>query len=65
VKDKVVAKKIETHKGSKPIFVSPGNLISLDTAVKITKKCVKEPHKLPEPLVKARRYLDKVRTEFK
>ncbi len=65
IKNKVVAKKLKTHKASNPIFISPGNNISLDTAIKVTQRCVREPHKLPEPLVKAKRYLDKIRKEFK
>ncbi len=63
--NKVVAKKIQTHEGSKPIFISQGNLISLNTAIELTKKCLKEPHKLPEPLVRARRYLDRICKELK
>jgi deoxyribonuclease V len=59
--NKVLAKAVMTKQGSKPIYVSQGNMISLDTAVKITKKCAKEPHKLPEPIVKTRRYLDRIR----
>jgi deoxyribonuclease V len=65
VKGKIVARKIITHQSSNPIFISPGNKISINTAVEITKRCVREPHKLPEPLVKARRYLNKVKKEFR
>lgn len=64
IKNKIVAKKIKTHKASNPIFISPGNMISLISAVEITKKCTREPHKLPEPLVKARRHLNKIRKEL-
>lgn len=61
---KVIAKKLITKTGSKPIYVSPGHLISLKTAVELVKKCVKEPHKLPEPLVQARKIAAKVKKEI-
>ncbi|MFX0142286.1 MAG: endonuclease V [Candidatus Hodarchaeota archaeon] len=64
-KNKVIAQKIQTHKGSNPILISPGNMISIESAVELTKKCSREPHKLPEPLVKARRYLNKITKEFR
>jgi len=62
---KIVAKKIQTKKESKPIYISPGNMITLKTAVEVTKRCMKEPHKLPEPVVFARKTLSRVSEEFK
>jgi deoxyribonuclease V len=53
-----------TRKGSKPIYVSPGNMISLETSVKIVKKFLREPHKLPEPLDAAHRYASKIKDEL-
>lgn len=53
-----------TKQGSKPIYISPGHRISLNTTLKITRKFLKLPHKLPEPLVIARRYADKIRDEL-
>jgi len=61
---KIVAKSIATKEGSNPIYVSTGHLISLNTAIEITKKCLKHPHKLPEPLVQARKLADKVIKEI-
>lgn len=61
---KVVAKKIETKENSKPIYVSPGNLISLKKAIDLTKKLTIAPHKLPEPLVQARKFANNVRKEL-
>lgn len=61
---KVVAKAIKTKQGAKPVYISPGHMISLKTAVEITKKCVKEPHKLPEPIVLARKVAEKVKKEL-
>jgi deoxyribonuclease V len=61
---KIVAKKIVTKENSRPIFISPGHLISLKTAIEITKKCLRDPHKLPEPLVEARKTIARVKKEL-
>ncbi|MDQ1281301.1 MAG: deoxyribonuclease [Thermoproteota archaeon] len=39
---------------SRPIFVSPGHLVGLDSSLRITKECLRD-HKLPEPLFRAHR----------
>lgn len=56
---------VETKKDSKPIVVSVGHNISLETAVKLTKKFVKEPHKFPEPLTEAHKYANKLKGELR
>ena len=61
---KIVSKKIVTKEKSRPIYVSPGNMISLKTSIELTKKCIREPHKLPEPIVQARKFLKEVREEM-
>ncbi|MEM4152682.1 MAG: endonuclease V [Candidatus Pacearchaeota archaeon] len=61
---KVIAKKLITKEGSKPFYVSVGHMISLSSAVELVKKCVREPHKLPEPLVMARKMASKIRKEI-
>lgn len=61
---KIVAKKVFTKKEARPIYVSPGHLISLKTAVEITKRCLREPHKLPEPIVEARKTIARVKKEL-
>ena len=61
---KLVAKKLKTKTEARPIYVSPGNLISLKTAIEITKKCLREPHKLPEPIVEARKTISRVKKEL-
>jgi len=63
-KGRKVAKILETKKGSRPLYISPGNMISLDTAVELTKKYTKELHKLPEPLMKAHKYAREVMKEL-
>jgi len=62
--NKVVAKSTITKEGAKPIYVSPGHMISLDTALEVTKRCIKEPHKMPEPIVIARKAAEKVKNEL-
>ncbi|RLI89912.1 MAG: endonuclease V, partial [Archaeoglobales archaeon] len=47
--DEVIGYAIKTCKKCKPIYVSPGHLISPETAVMLVKMCVKK-HKLPEPI---------------
>ncbi len=51
---------ITAKKGSNPLFISPGHKISVDSAVKIVQKFLSGKHKLPEPLLLARRYAKKV-----
>lgn len=57
--------KLQTKEGSKPIYASPGNMISLKTALELTKKFTVKPHKLPEPLVQARKFASKICDEIK
>jgi len=53
-----------TKEGSRPIIVSPGNMITLKTACEVVKMFVKEPHKLPEPLNAAHKHSNEVRGEL-
>ncbi len=64
VENELRGMKIKLKEGSKPLFVSPGNKISLNTAVDIVKKSVRLPHKLPEPLHLAHRYADELRNNL-
>ncbi|MBM3234314.1 endonuclease V [Candidatus Pacearchaeota archaeon] len=61
---KIVGKIIKTKEGSRPLYISPGNLISLDSAVKLVKKFIKEPYKLPEPLRLSHKYSREVMKEL-
>lgn len=60
----VRGKLVKTKEHAKPVIVSPGHLISVDTAVEIVKKCIVYPHKLPEPLHAAHRYADKLAEQY-
>jgi len=55
----VVGRLVKTKEYANPLFVSPGNFISVETAAEIVKHCVVPPHKLPEPLHAAHRFADK------
>lgn len=55
---------IKTRDVSRPIYVSPGHRISLQTAVKIAKDTLRG-HKLPEPLYLAHKYANKVKRNLK
>lgn len=57
--------KLQTKEGSKPLYISSGNMISSKTALELTKKFTVKPHKLPEPLVQARKYANRIREELK
>ena len=46
---------LRTKEHAKPIYVSPGHMISLGTALKIVRETIRHPHKLPEPLYLAHR----------
>ena len=45
----IVGSVVTTVKGAKPLYVSVGHLVSLKTAVKIVKDCVRD-YRIPEPL---------------
>ncbi|MGV8152003.1 MAG: endonuclease V [Candidatus Nanoarchaeia archaeon] len=60
---KKVGKVLITKEGSRPIYISPGNDISINTAYELAKKFIKLPHKMPEPMTLASKYSKKVKEE--
>lgn len=50
--DEIVGAEISTKTNAKPIYVSVGHRISLETAIKLTKQCVTK-YRLPEPIRRA------------
>ncbi|HEX54734.1 MAG: deoxyribonuclease V [Candidatus Altiarchaeales archaeon] len=60
---KVVGFVFKSRYRCNPIFISPGHNISLQTSLKITKKCIKN-HKLPEPIFLAHRIVNEYRNNF-
>ena len=55
---------LTTKEHANPIYVSPGHKISLKTSLEVIKKCMKFPHKMPEPLHIAHKYGSKIREEL-
>jgi deoxyribonuclease V len=55
VENEIRAIKVTTREHAKPIYVSPGHNISFGSAVDLVKRCIKYPHKLPEPVHTAHR----------
>jgi deoxyribonuclease V len=62
--NEVRGKLVKTKEHAKPIIVSPGHLISVDTAAEIVRKCIVPPHKLPEPLHQAHRFADRMAERY-
>src|SRR4030042_1028985 len=60
LKERVIGAVVTTKEGAKPVYVSIGHLISLETAVKIAKQCVRN-GRIPEPILQAH----KIATEEK
>jgi deoxyribonuclease V len=63
--NKLVGIELQTREGSRPIYISPGNMISLKTASELTKKFIIKPHKLPEPLAQVRKFTNRIKSEVK
>jgi deoxyribonuclease V len=61
-KGEIIGEVVTTKMGAKPIYVSIGNMVSLETAVKITKQSTKG--KIPEPLLQAHNLATKQRNQL-
>ena len=57
---KVLVSKVESN----PLYISPGNNITLESSYKICKGLIKLPHKRPEPIHMAAKYAKNVRKEL-
>jgi len=62
--NKKVGKTLTSKKGSNPMFISPGSLITIATSYKLSKELIKLPHKRPEPIHLASKYAKKVKKEL-
>jgi deoxyribonuclease V len=49
---RVIGAVVKTKSGCKPVYVSVGHMISLETAIKIVKHCTRY-NRIPEPILKA------------
>ena len=61
-KGEVIGEVVTTKPGAKPIYVSIGHMVSLETAVKIVKHCSKG--RIPEPLLQAHKLATKERNRL-
>jgi len=59
-KGKVVGNVLKSKKGCNPIFISPGNKISVESSLEIVKDCIRE-HKLPEPVRLAHNFVNQTK----
>ena len=65
IKDKKkIGKVFQIKPGSRPLYVSPGNLIKVDTSYNLCKQFVNLPHKFPEPIHLAKKYSREVEKEL-
>ncbi|OGM02849.1 hypothetical protein A3K72_02790 [Candidatus Woesearchaeota archaeon RBG_13_36_6] len=56
---------LETKHHAKPLYVSPGHKVSLKKSLEITKYCLKEGNKLPEPVRLAHKFAVKEKRKLK
>ena len=61
--DQIIGAVVTTKKGVKPVYVSVGYLVSLRTAVKIVKRCVRS-SKIPEPIWQAHKIASEERRKL-
>jgi len=61
---KKVGKTLVIKEGSRPMYISPGNLISIESAYELSKKLIVLPHKYPEPMHLAGKYSREVIKEI-
>jgi len=58
-RNEIVGFKVRTREYANPVYVSPGHLISLGSTLRLVQETIKFPHKMPEPLHIARKYVKK------
>ncbi len=58
-KCEIIAEILTTQKGTKPIYVSVGHMLSLETAVEIVRHCSK--NRIPEPTLQAHNLANKTK----
>lgn len=61
-KDEVIGEVVTTRAGVKPVYVSVGHMVSLETAVKLVRHCAKT--RIPEPLRQAHKLATQARQEL-
>ena len=61
---KKMGKELLSKPGSNPLYISPGNNITIKSAYDLSKKLIKLPHKRPEPIHLASKYAKNVKKEL-
>lgn len=61
-KGEVIGEAVTTKAGVKPVYVSIGHMVSLETAVQIVRHCSRS--RIPEPLLQAHKLATKTRLEL-
>ena len=57
--NEIVGFEVKTREYAKPVYVSPGHLCTIGSALRIFSESIKFPHKMPEPLHLARKLAKK------
>lgn len=55
---------LSTKEKANPLYISPGHRITITKALEVVKQCIVPPHKLPEPVHLAHRFVRKLKEEF-
>jgi len=61
-KGETIGAVLTKRQSGKPVFVSVGHMVSLETAIKIVKHCIKD--RIPEPLLQAHKLATKERSRL-
>lgn len=61
-KDELIGKVLRTKKNVKPVFISPGNLMTMDESLELIKKCVGK-YRIPEPTRLAHNFVNELRVK--
>ncbi len=64
IDDEIRGELIQTKEKARPLYVSPGNKITLAISLEIVKKCMEAPHKMPEPIHLAHKYVKKIKQKL-
>lgn len=64
INGKKVGMILKSKEHGNPLYISPGNLISIKSSFELAKKLIIPPHKYPEPLHVARKYAKETRDEL-
>jgi deoxyribonuclease V len=59
-KGELIGTALRSKKNCKPLFVSPGNLVSIEQSVEITMNCINK-HRMPEPTRQAHLLVNRLR----